>query len=89
MPAFVYLLKLPEKQSRATSIYAILPMVLTSGFFYNRGNYIDWTLGIKCAIGGAMGAIIGSLILKKVSGRILQITFVMFLIYMGIKMILS
>lgn len=55
VPAFIHLLKIDEKRARATSVFAILPMVLTSGFFYMQAKFIDWNLGIKCAIGGAVG----------------------------------
>lgn len=57
VPAFIHLLKIDEKKARATSVFAILPMVITSGFFYMQANYIDWNLGIKCAIGGMIGRI--------------------------------
>ena len=33
VPAFLYILKLQEKQARATSIFCILPMVIASSFF--------------------------------------------------------
>ena len=52
VPALVHLLKLEEKEARATSVFAILPMVVTSMFFYYKADYIDWMVGVKCAIGG-------------------------------------
>ena len=47
------------QKARATSVFAILPMVVVSGLFYYKNDYIDWNLGIKCAIGGIIGGIIG------------------------------
>lgn len=87
VPAFVHLLKLDEKTARATSVFAILAMVITSGFFYMQANFIDWNLGIKCALGGMIGGYIGSKLLKKLSNRVLQIVFILFLAYVSIKMI--
>ncbi len=52
VPAFVHILNLNEKQSRATAVFVVLPIVITSMFFYYKYNYIDWNLGIKCALGG-------------------------------------
>ena len=52
VPALVHLVGLEEKEARATSVFAILPMTVTSMFFYSKANYIDWSLGVKCAIGG-------------------------------------
>lgn len=88
VPALVHIFKLNEAEARATSIFAILPMVITSGLFYYNNNYVDWNIGIKCAIGGIIGGVIGSNLLKKVSDKILKITFIAFLSYVSIKMII-
>lgn len=87
LPAFVHLLKMSEQEARATSIFAILPMVITSGVFYYKNNYIDWNIGIKCAIGGIFGALLGTKLLKKLPDKVLKEIFVVFLIYVSIKMI--
>lgn len=87
VPTFSYLLHLDEKRSRATSIFVILPMVLVSGFFYFQENFIDWEIGIKCAVGGILGGYIGAKLLKKLSSKVLKILFAAFLSYVSIKMI--
>lgn len=87
VPAFVYFFSLEEDKARATSLYSILPMVITSSFFYYKGDFIDWGIGIKVAIGGILGGIIGAKLLKKFSSNFLKITFSIFLMYMGITMI--
>ena len=38
VPACIYLLKLNDKRARGTSVFAILPMVITSGIFYYENN---------------------------------------------------
>lgn len=88
VPAFVHIFKLDEAEARATSVFAILPMVITSGLFYYNNNYVDWTLGIKCALGGIIGGFIGSKLLKKLSDKVLKMIFIIFLIYVSIKMII-
>ena len=87
VPAFVHLFKLNGKEARATSIFTILPMVIISGFLYYSSSYINWKIGIKCAIGGAIGGIIGVKLLKKISEKRLKEIFIFFLIYASIKMI--
>ena len=87
VPAFYYVLKLNEVESRATSVFCILPMVLASSIFYYKGNFMDWRLGILCAIGGIIGGMIGSKLLKKVDEKYLKISFIVFLIYVSYKMI--
>lgn len=88
VPSFIGILKMNEKEARATSIFAILPMVLVSSFFYIKNDFIDWKVGILCAIGGVIGGVIGSKLLKKLSDKVLKISFIVFLVYASIRMIL-
>ena len=89
VPAFMYLLKMQDVESRATSVICILPMVVTSGIFYYTGNYIDWEIGMFCAIGGVIGGIVGAKLLNKLPEKYLKIAFTIFLIYASYKMIFS
>lgn len=89
VPAFIYLLKLEDSKARGTSVCCILPMVLTSSFFYYKGNYIDWKIAFLCAIGGSIGGYIGAKLLKKLPEKVLKIAFTIFLIYVSFKMITS
>lgn len=88
VPFLTLLLKEDEVISRATTIFCIFFMVLTSSFFYFNKNYIDWSLAIRCAIGGIIGGYIGSKLLITLDKKILKILFIIFLIYAGIKMII-
>lgn len=88
VPALMYIFKQDSIKARATSVFAILPMVVTSGLFYYANNYINWNIGIKCAIGGIIGGYIGAKLLKKISGNILRIIFICFLIYVSIRMMM-
>ena len=85
----MYLLKMDSQKSRGTSVFCILPMVLTSSILYYKGNLIDWKISILCGIGGAIGGYIGAKLLKKVPERILKIVFTLFLMYVSYKMILN
>ena len=78
----------PQK-ARGTSVFCILPMVLTSSFFYYKGNFINWKTAILCGIGGAIGGYIGAKLLKKLPDKVLKIAFTIFLIYVSLKMILK
>ena len=86
VPAFIYLLEMDAQKSRGTSIFCILPMVITSSFFYYKGHYIEWKTAILCAIGGMLGGYIGAKLLKKLPTKILKIAFSIFLIYASYKM---
>lgn len=87
VPAFLYLIKMDSQKARGTSVFCILPMVITSSFFYYKGHFIDWKISILCAIGGTIGGYIGAKLLKKVSEKVLKIVFTVLLIYVTVKMI--
>ena len=89
VPAFVYLLDLDDRKARGTAISCILPMVITSSIFYYKNNFIDWKLGILCAIGGVIGGIIGAKLLKKIPILYVKIAFTIFLIYVGIRILIQ
>ena len=87
LPAFIYLLNLEDTKARGTSVFCILPMVVTSSFFYYKGNFIDWKIAVLCAIGGAIGGYFGAKLLKKMPEKVLKIAFTVFLIYASFKML--
>lgn len=85
VPIFVHLLKLDEREARATTIFCILPMVITSGLIYSSNDLIDWNLAIKCAIGGVIGSVIGTRLLRNLSNKVLKSIFIIFLIYVSVR----
>jgi len=87
IPALVYILKTDEKIARGTTILCILVMVITSGIFYIKGDFINVNMGIKAAIGGVVGGYAGAKLLKKLNDKYLKIFFAAFLIFMGVKML--
>ena len=89
IPFLTIIEKQNEVESRATTIFCIFFMVIISSFFYFKQDSINWNISIKCAIGGIIGGYIGSKLLLKLNKNILKILFVLFLIYAGIKMIIS
>lgn len=88
VPAFVYLLDMDNRKARGTAILCILPMVITSSIFYYKQNFINWKIGILCAIGGIVGGTIGAKLLKKIPILYVKIIFAAFLIYVSLKMLL-
>ena len=78
-----------EKKSRATTVFCILFMVITSGLFYIKNINIDLVISIKCVIGGIFGSFIGSKLLVNLNKDVLNIIFIIFLVYTGIKMVIG
>lgn len=89
VPAFLYLLNIDSQKARGTSVFCILPMVLTSSIFYYKGNFINWNVAILCGIGGAIGGYIGAKLLRKIPEKYLKIAFTIFLVYVSLKMIIK
>ena len=85
VPTFLYFLKMEDKRARATASMCILPMVVVSGIFYYQNNYINWKLGMLCAIGGVFGGYLGAKILKRLDAKYFKLIFICFLIYTSIK----
>lgn len=81
LPASIYFLKLNEKEARSMTIFCILPMVITTAIIYSKNQDINWNSGIKLAIGGVIGAFLGTKLLKKMSNKWLKIVFIIFLFY--------
>lgn len=89
VPAFLYLLSIDSQKARGTSVFCILPMVLTSSIFYYKGNFINWKVAILCGVGGTVGGYIGAKLLKRLPEKYLKIAFTIFLVYVSLKMILK
>lgn len=64
-------------------------MVITSSFFYYKGNFVNWNIALLCGIGGAIGGYIGAKLLKKVPDKYLKIVFTFFLVYVSYKMLFN
>jgi uncharacterized membrane protein YfcA len=58
VPALVTFFKMDEYIARGTAITCILPMVITSLFFYFKSSYIKWDIALYCAIGGVIRRIL-------------------------------
>ena len=89
VPAFIHLLDIDDTKARGTSVFCILPMAVTSSFFYYKGNFINWQIAFLCAIGGAIGGYLGAKLLKKLPPKVMKIAFTIFLAYVSYKMIMS
>lgn len=89
VPYMSSILKMEEVKARATTIFCIFFMVFVSGCFYFGQNYIDWNMAVKCSVGGIIGGYVGSKVLWNSGKSFLKISFIVFLLYAGIKMIMG
>lgn len=72
VPAFLYLLEMDSQKARGTSVFCILPMVLTSSIFYYKGNFINWKVAISVWNWRSHWRIYWSKIIKKITRKIFE-----------------
>lgn len=89
IPLYRNLFHSDEKEARATAVFCVLPMVIITALFYGFKSYMNWRIGILCAIGGIFGGLLGSYFLKKLNPKYLKIFFIVFLIYSGIRILIK
>lgn len=87
IPIYTHIFNSSEKEARATTVFCILPMVVTTAIIYGRSNYINWSTGFLCAIGGIIGSFVGSYFLNILSSKYLKIIYIVLLFYSGLKLI--
>ncbi len=89
IPLFRKLTDLKEKEIFACSVAVILPLsAVTLGMYFFYGGQIT-SQGIPYIIGGALGGIGAGVLLKKVKAKWLHWLLGAFILYGGIRLILS
>ena len=78
-----------QKRSHATSLALTLPLSVVSAVFYAYEGSFDLKDALPLIPFGLIGAIIGSLLLKRIPAKPLKILFGIFLIVAGGRMILK
>lgn len=87
VPALHYVEGLPEKESHATAIGIILPLSILSGAVYLIKGAFPVFDGLMAGTGVLAGGILGALLLKKLSNKVISSIFYLVMIGAGIKML--
>lgn len=87
VPMLTFLLKYDNKSAHATAILIILPLSILSGLIYVFFGNFNITSGIPVLIGVVLGGIIGALLLKKLSSKIILVIFSVAMLVAGVKML--
>ena len=88
IPLFIKLSRMEEKRAFATSVAVILPLSLVSAAVYFFRGGFDLSAALPFIIGGGVGGFVGGKVFKKVSARFLKVTFALFMIYGGIRLMM-
>lgn len=78
VPALIILAHLDQRQAAATSLAAIIPAALVGSVTYALAGNVDWLAAVVLAIGGAIGAQIGTYLMSRIPQTGLTIGFVGF-----------
>ncbi len=87
VPALTHFLKKEPKTAHATALLIILPLSLVSSLLYASFGNFDASIGLPVLIGTSVGGAIGSLILPKISSKIVVVVFAITMLVAGGKML--
>lgn len=78
---------LDQKDAHRNAVAVILPMTVLSAALYLFGGRVSISDVYPYILGGLSGALLGTVCLKKISGKALGVVFGGFMIYAGVRMI--
>lgn len=87
VPMLTNLLECKQKLAHATAILIILPLSIVSGLFYAAFGNFNLRVGLPTGAGVILGGVIGALLLKKLSSKIVVMTFCVLMAAAGAKML--
>lgn len=89
IPAMVHVLHLDQHKAHGTSLWIILPTSLVSFAIYSFRYDVPLEIGWKITLGGAVGAIVGAKLLKRLSGLWLKRMFAAIMLFAAIRMVVG
>lgn len=89
IPAMVHLLHLDQHKAHGTSLWIILPTSLVSFSVYSFRYDVPTEIGWKITLGGALGALIGAKLLKRLSALWLKRTFAALMLFAALRMVVG
>ena len=86
VPVLEKIKKLDNKKAHATAIAVIFPLSIASGLVYSFTIDIDWVVLGVLAASVTVGGVAGSILLKKLSGKVVRIIFAILMLAAGVYM---
>lgn len=88
VPMLMALANFNQRRAAATSLAAIVPASIVGSITYLLAGEIDLLAGFFIAIGGIVGALLGSALLKKIPIVWLRWMFIVFILLVAVRMFL-
>lgn len=79
---------LQKKEAHANAVAVILPISILSGVLYIVKDYVNLKSALPYIPTGLIGALLGTVILRKISTDILKKIFGAFMVYAGVRLLL-
>ena len=76
-----------QKQAQANAVAVILPLTIFSLIIYAKQSYVNFFEKIWMIPFAVAGALLGTLVFKKLSSDFLRKAFAVFMIFAGVKML--
>ena len=89
VPAFVFLLAMPQKMAVATSLAIIIPTALMATTQNARNDLVNWKVAAITAVSASLFAYFGAGWLKSMSNETLTRIFGTILVVFGLRMLLQ
>ncbi len=86
VPALVIVLGFGQRLAQGTSLAAIVPIAVVGVFGYARSGSVDWAAAVILAAAAAVGALIGTRWLHRLSQRALRLVFLAFLLVTALSL---
>lgn len=75
----------PQREAQGINVLFFLPIALISVIIHRHGGLINKKLVLKCALGGALGAVLGSFGSAALGNSLLQKLWALFLLAFGLR----
>ncbi len=89
VPAMVLLLGYGQHVAQGTSLLVIIPAALVGSWSHHRHGRFAMRDAAALALGGIVGAMIGSLTALSIEGEALRRVFALFLLVSGLRIVLT
>ncbi len=88
VPILEKTIKIDNKKAHATALAVMLPIGVSSSLVYIFRVNVDWYMFGFIVAGFVFGGLLGALLLKRLSGKIVRIIFALIVLASGIRMLI-
>jgi uncharacterized membrane protein YfcA len=78
-----------QKEAQINAVATILPITIISSIIYLINGNVNLSDTYIFLLPGLLGSLVGSILIKKLSNKALSLTFSLFMIWAGVRLILK